>query len=417
MSPALSQEKITLAVFTYAPAGFGHIRVADALMESTPASYRQATFSPSDLSIESIHRLMSLNPMARNFTQWVQQGAPQRIFTRFYRKYLRQKAENFLLEFISLIKSQEVKPDKVVIISTHFGLAHQLGEIKKKLENILSIEIKLVVQVTDDSPQYIWYVDSADLIIVPSIGTKRALEKYALEEHLYKTNIQVAPYPILADFARTLSPKNQTIRGLQYDPEHNSPIHVVIPVSGAAVGMKFFLHLMLWLNARSERFVFHVVCRKAPFTEEFIKSISNKEYVSLYVTESYAEMVRMYNMVYANNVISAEITKPSEQAFKALLKNTSMGGSFIFFASPVGRQEMDNLNFLRKHNFISLSSEHTRGLQLPVGSKSAADFIWKLYSNGTLLEKFNNFVQPQSNLELASNGAERFWEIVGEKFK
>ena len=50
-----------LVVFTYAPAGLGHIRVADALMSGIPQDLSYTVFAPSDRSTESVHRFSSLN--------------------------------------------------------------------------------------------------------------------------------------------------------------------------------------------------------------------------------------------------------------------------------------------------------------------------------------------------------------------
>lgn len=412
----LCMEK-TLVIFTYAPAGLGHLRVADALMETTPEDYVQAVFSPSDPSVESMHRFTSLNVVARHIAEWVQRGTPQEIFTTNYIKYLKGHAHKLILQFTSLIRSQPKHPDNIIVVATHFGLAHQLGAVKQELETILNTKIFLIVQVTDDSPQYIWYVENADLLIVPGADTKVTLEKYAHKEKLSKIKIEVVPYPITTTFSKPLSSKKYLERADQYDPDRISPIHIVMPVSGAAVGMEFFEHLMEKLRAKSPRFVFHVVCRKAPFTENFIKKVDQKDYVQLYVSESYSEVVRMYNCVYLNNIISAEVTKPSEQSFKALLNNNAVGGSFLFFAKPVGRQEYDNLEFLKKHGFTLPKSKHLRGRLLPLGSRASANFIWNMYNSGSLLKSFNDFIPLDHNGETGWNGAERFWKVVRSNCK
>ena len=89
-----------LVVFTYAPTGLGHIRVTDALKEGLPLDYDSVIFAPNDPSIEYIHRLTSINLVLRRIMEWVQQGTPQRIFTKFYRKFLKSHSENIFLRII-----------------------------------------------------------------------------------------------------------------------------------------------------------------------------------------------------------------------------------------------------------------------------------------------------------------------------
>jgi hypothetical protein len=402
-----------LIVFTYAPAGLGHIRVANALIESLPTDFNSVIFSPSDSAIESIHRFASLNIFARRIMEWLQNGQVQTIFTRFYRKYLKTHTGDLFLEFTSLIKSQKNIPKTIIVVSTHFSLSYQLGVIKEKLEKELNTKIYLVVQVTDDSPQYIWYTDTSDLIIAPSKKTAQELQKYGSSEHLKYVPIEVLPYPINPSLIKCLSDEKIILRQKQFDPKSNEPINIMIPVSGAAVGMKFFFKTIEKLRQLSNRFIFYVVCRKAPFTENFIKKIEHKDYINLYVSENYQEVVSMYNRVYQNNIISSEITKPSEQSFKALLNHNSIGGSFLFFAKPVGRQEYDNLKFLKKNHLLS---SETRGIVLPTGTTNCANIIYKFYSTGLLLDTFKKFKSDENNFEIQPTGAILFWKTVLKKF-
>jgi len=106
-------------------------------------------------------------------------------------------------------------------------------------------------------------------------------------------------------------------------------------------------------------------------------------------------VVDLYEKVYEDNRILLEVTKPSEQSFKALISPTCIGGSILLFSEPVGRQEWDNISFLRRHNLIpdknvqerlwklpeKLSEEAKgelrgwRGLMLPRGAGESARFI------------------------------------------
>ena len=180
--------------------------------------------------------------------------------------------------------------------------------------------------------------------------------------------------------------------------------------------LDFFLHIMTRLHLKSSRFVFHIVCRNAPFTSNFLYKVKHRDYARLYVSDKYRDIIDMYKSVYMNNVISAEVTKPSEQAFKALLKNNAIGGSFLLFAEPVGRQEHDNIDFLKRHSFLAQDSSHKRGYILPFGSQASAEFIWDLFDNGKMLDAFNRFSPKQSNSETGDNGVELFWKILCNRY-
>lgn len=431
-----------LVVFTYAPAGLGHIRVADALISGLPKDVPYVEFAPADKTTEPTHRFTSLNVPARHVMEFFQRGVAEVLFTKLYTGYLKSHPDGLVQQFVDLIKSQNERPDKIVIVATHFGLAYQLGAIKSQLEKALKANIIMVVQITDDSPQIVWYVDSADLIIAPSHKTKAVLETFATRNNLRKVPIEVAPYPVDLGLAQKLPTEKVIIRKNQYDPTKMTPINIAIPVSGAAVGMEFFLHLMAHLHRKSNRFVFHVICRRAPFTQNFLSKVAKREYVKLYVSSDYKTVVDMYQRVYQEHVIAAEVTKPSEQAFKALLQNDSVGGSFLLLAQPVGRQEHDNIDFLSRHGFLAnsnlsknlsvntpksarLSKEtkgpyfkdssqatNTRGYILPMGSKASADLIWDLFTSKKALTAFTNFVPQKSNDELGDDGVARFWETV-----
>jgi len=402
----------TLVVFTYAPAGLGHIRVANALIEAIPECLPYVSFSPSDTTTETMHRFSSINTFARRLMEFTQSGRAGYLYTKLYTKYLKTHTDDLLSQFIHLVLAQKFKPTKIVIIATHFGHAYQLGELKGQISRSLGAKVSLVVQVTDDSPQDIWYVDTADLIICPSSKTKRALLEFAKKEELSFVPIEVVPYPVSLDFARELAVAKVVNRSHQFDPSKNTPINIIIPVSGAAVGMDFFSHIIHVLHEKSPRFVFHIVCRRAPFTVIFLHKMLHRNYVRLYVSDGYRETVEMYKKVYEENVISAEITKPSEQAFKALLDVNSIGGSYLLLAEPVGRQEYDNIAFLRRHGYIETGSKSTRGWVLPHGSKASAELIWSLYNDGVLKEAFNIFVKKESSDEIGSDGARQFWNAV-----
>lgn len=399
-----------LVVFTYAPTGLGHIRVTDALRDGISSDFDSVVFSPNDPSIEFMHRFTSLNVVARGIMEWVQGGSPQRIFTYFYRKFLKSHPENIYSELTSLIKSLNSSPSKIIIVSTHFGLAYQIGLLKPILEKEFKVEVKLVVQVTDDSPQYIWYVDVADLIIAPSQYTADELQKYGRSAKLAPVKFVVVPYPVSPSLAKPLTPDQINQRLEQYNPQSNSPINIIIPISGAAVGTNFFVKLTEKLHKLSNRYVFYIVCRQAPFTDNFIITMRTKKYINLYTSESYQGTVDLYDDIYQKNIIAAEITKPSEQSFKALLRNDSIGGSFLFFATPVGRQEYDNLNYLQRNDLLS---NFGRGVVLPFGSNNSVKFIHQFFINGTL---YNNFKILQKIEPKKVDTVSDFWSAINKEY-
>ncbi len=400
-----------LVVFTYAPTGLGHIRVTNALRDGIPDNFNSLIFSPNDPSIEYIHRLGSLNVVARHIMEWFQGGSPQRVFTYLYRKFLKSNPENIFSELTSLIKSLNSSPSRIIIVATHFGLAYQIGMLKPLLEKEFKVDIKLVVQITDDSPQYIWYVDVADLIIAPSQYTVDELQKYGRSAKLKPVKFLVVDYPVSPCLAKQLAPDQITQRLDQYNPQSNSPINIMIPISGAAVGTNFFIKLTEKLHKLSSRYFFHIVCRQAPFTDNFIINIRTKKYLNLYTAESYQNTVDLYDNIYQKNVIAAEITKPSEQAFKALLTNDSIGGSFLFFATPIGRQEYDNLNYLHRNDLLS---PYGRGVLLPYGSHNVAKFIHQFFINGTL---YNNFKILQKTKNQEVDTVSDFWQAIIKEYQ
>ncbi len=176
----------------------------------------------------------------------------------------------------------------------------------------------LAVCVTDDTFQHIWYVDGADLLVVPSEYTKRKYVAYG--ERLGKA----AP-----DRGRAIpgasTPGGEAGCGAAgcQDPSarrRNSaePIHVSIPISGAAVGTEYFSTLITRLRQQSDRFLFHIVCKDAPFTQDFLSQLAGKSWVDLHVGKQDREVVDRYDVLMEQQTIALEVTKPSEQTFKCL---------------------------------------------------------------------------------------------------
>jgi hypothetical protein len=432
-------DKSLSIVFTYAPAGLGHLRVTDALRHGLPESANPILLPSQDESIRIIHRITSIHPLAKQFMEWMQKGAPEQYFTRFYRKILRSRTKSLEQELYNILKQRVDLPDTLLIVSTHFALAHQAAVIKKRLEQRANVKIILVVQVTDDSPQRIWYVPGADVIYVPSEKTKQSLERYAKESRFaLHTPIRVLPYPLSKHLGEPLSSEAYSYRKQQFDANSDMPIQVAIPISGAAVGTFFLSRYMHSLRRHSKRWIFHIIAKDTLYTMPFIQQTKNLSYAEVFSSHSDRQIVELYEQAYTQTVVSLEVTKPSEQAFKCMFSPKMRGGSILLFMEPVGRQEYDNIDFLRRHELIpsqqeqeilwemahenqmstsssldlKLSSKRWRGICLPRDAKQAALFTqWCLKK-----EIFTQMLQAPivSSQELGSNGTERFWDEVSQ---
>src|SRR3989338_5919284 len=138
-------------VFTYALAGLGHLRVTDALYNGLPLGSRPLALGAQDTSLTAIHRITSIHPLARSAFEWMQNGIAEEMFTSVYRYYLRSHVDLLYKQLLTLITQRYSKPKNILIVSTHFSLAHQLAVVKDRLSKEKGVEIILAVQVTDDS--------------------------------------------------------------------------------------------------------------------------------------------------------------------------------------------------------------------------------------------------------------------------
>lgn len=426
-------DKSLVIVFAYAPAGLGHLRVTDALYDGLPQGITPILLGSQDKSITYIHRLMSLNPVVRYLTEWVQNGTLQSAFTSAYRNYLKNNTRVLYEQLATILDQRLEVPKTILIIATHFGLAHQLGSIKERIQREKGVKVILIVQVTDDSPQDIWYVEKADCVFVPSNQTKHDLMRYGKQQGLSHVPFEISPYPVSPLLKKNLTPEQFERKTSQVYPSHNSKIHVAIPISGAAVGMSFFKDIIHALHMKNDRFFFHVIVKNTQHTASFVNSMKHVPFVELYTAHHDRQIVNIYEKVYEKEIISLEITKPSEQAFKALFSPHKIGGSILLFAKPVGRQEYDNLFFLKRHNLIpntifKLSANNTaqvsiqenelltihawRGLQLPSSPQESANFILWCIKNSIFMTMMD--YRRKENNEVNANGVEIFWRKVVE---
>lgn len=429
------EDKSLLICFAYAPAGLGHLRVTDALYHGLPKGTNTPLLLGSqDTTITYLHRFMSINPFIRHLTVWAEKGRIENVTTFVYKYLLRSHTDLLYEQMKTIISESYTAPSKILIIATHFGLAHQLSEIKERLENDTRIKVILVVQVTDDSPHHIWYIPGADLIFAPSERTQRELLRYGKKINC-NVPITVNPYPISPTLSKPLSEEQYKEKLMQVDNKNTTtPIQVIIPISGAAVGTDYFATLTSELNKKSSRFIFHIICKDAPFTKEFISKVAVHEYIRIYGAQEDRKVINAYESVYHKNVISIEITKPSEQSFKTLLDCKAENAPLLLFTEPVGRQEYDNLDFLKRHKLIPNNQDQEtlsqmkinpeilakasswRGIRLISDPIRTAQFIYWCLESGIFSKMMrykpaltNNGFNPN---ELSPDGVKTFWKKV-----
>lgn len=201
----LAQRQLQL-VLTYAPAGLGHLRVTDALYHGLPETVNPVVLGSHDKSIQIIHRITSIHLVVRRVFEWLQSGPLSPLSNRIYRAYLRSDTSSVYEQLVSLIDQKMEPPEEVLVVSTHFGLAHKLAAVKERLQREKHVKVFLVVVVTDDTFQHIWYVDGADLMVVPSHFVKEQYFNYGKSLGLGE-RIEVLPYPLRQDLGRLLDSK------------------------------------------------------------------------------------------------------------------------------------------------------------------------------------------------------------------
>jgi len=439
------KNKSLVVVLTYAPTGLGHLRVTDALYEGLPEGVKPLLLGAQDKTITRLHHITSIHPLLRDIMEWVQRGESEDIFTYFYRRWLRNNTETLYNQMITIIRQRADIPKQVLVVATHFGLAHQLAAVKIRLEKETKVKIFLAVQVTDDSPQHIWLVPGADVIFVPSDETKKGLEDYKKTQKFKKTRIEVLPYPLNPKITQILDAQTLKLKTNQLNLESRAATQLAIPISGAAVGLKYFYQLIAELNKKTDKFKFYIISRQSNYTKKFLKKIQCYVNCQLVTGKTDRQVVDAYEQIYQEQVISLEVTKPSEQAFKALIEPRINGGSILLFSQPVGRQEYDNLNFLDRHFLIPNQKEqeliwqraqtdqpltrteqkailkqagHWRGIRLTNNSTSSAQLIYWCMKQKIFIAMLGAQVSgrptDENKNELGSNGVRLFWSRIVE---
>ena len=427
-----------LVILTTAPTGLGHTRVIVALMAGLPELTNKEVVGLSSPQLESLHRITSINPQFRALMEFVQNNpVAEKRFTESYRWQLQKNTKHIREQIDELALSFRPIPKHVLIVSSHFSLAHQLGKIMVGLRHDLKSKITLSVVVTDDSPQPIWFVHEADYIFVPSHETKQKLLSYASTHSLrgQQPKLVVNPYPLSQQLATEMTAQQWKLRLKQLTPDSNEPLKVMIPISGAAVQLRYFQQLIQTLEQLMP-VKFLIVSRKSKHTHKFLKWCVTRPAVEVTAYERDLDVVSAYERMYRREVIGVEITKPSEQAFKSLYTPRMYGGSALLFSNPVGRQEDDNVAFMRRHRLLPTDQQAMdlsgnlqacrtdltnsacswRGVMLPPDDgKLAAQSIAAWHQEGILLAMTQYQQQPNRSGVVRSDGVDGLWEFLARE--
>lgn len=442
MTVVENKQKNHFTVITYTDQGLGHLRVSSALESSAPVGVSPILYSPDEEFATILHRISSSNVVMRRILLAIQFGWLERPYTWIYKQYLRLGIKGFEKKIDDLFTLSTVRLDKLVFVTTHFGLAHQLAIIKKSVFCNKKCKFVLIVVVTDDSPQRPWYVSEADMTVVPSDTTKKRLLEIAGKTEA-EFRIEVNPYPISPLLSKRLNSKEFTNR-INMTQNISEVIKVSLPISGAAVGTDFDLQLIKELNNSKYSFEFNIVGRDRSYVHNFIKNADLIENVNIFTSKEDLEIVEYYDRQFLDTNFLFEITKPSEQSFKALLNPKTVGGVLLLLKRPVGRQELDNINFLIRHFMIPddamqqmlfkkaqegkppsktmlKNAKNWRGVRLPKSAKESSRFIQWGLRNGIFTQMVKGGNKPSSldshAHELGANGADKFWKLIDEYYE
>lgn len=285
-----------------------------------------------------------------------------------------------------------------------------------------------MVQVTDDTSQHIWCIRGADLTFVPSLKTKVLLKHYA-DKHKMNLMFEVAPYPLCPILTKELENIEERVKVYS---SNKKQINVAVPISGAAVGLSFITRLISNVVKKSDRFKFWVLVKSSIYTDFFLTNLAKLPNVKLITGRNDNEMISLYELLYQNNLMHLEITKPSEQSFKAILPPSLVGGSILLFTSPVGRQEYENIDFLVRQGLMPRStydisgspnyttSNFPRAIRLSKDPQIASNFIIWGHESGLFSKlsssEFRYSDQAIASEEIGPDGAYKFWDLVMKHF-
>jgi hypothetical protein len=425
-------------LFATAPTGLGHIRVTEALKSELNSTIHTETIGIMNPTSQFLYRIVSQNMVTRWCMEFLQTNPiGERVVAWFYTKKLRTRTRPIRLYLQTVIQKRKTKPKTVVVVATHFALAHQIAACKRRIERKLSINIILAVVVTDDSPQIMWAVRGADCIFVPSNYCKKGIKK-ELGNRIGSTKVIVSPYPLSKVLQENLSEVQIAKRQEQVDPDSNKRLQILIPISGAAIGLSYFQSLIPEVTKKKDIFC-TVISRDSSYTKNFLNWCERQKRIHVLKSTSDHNVVLAYEKQMKTKVFAVEITKPSEQAFKALLNPNQRGGVILLFSKPVGRQEYDNISFLKRHGLMPNDSDEKklaqlfyfnqtskidpkflerarnwRGIEIPWIGVEGGVAIVRLYETG-VLKAMGEFQNSSTELEVQGNGSSLFWErLSGE---
>jgi hypothetical protein len=409
--PSLSQDNF-LVIFTTAPTGLGHIRVMDGIKDGLAPSVQSVSIGVDNINANKIHSLGSRIPLFNKLTEFSQTNKiAEFIVTKIYVNYLQSRKKETLESLASVALDY---PDKRfwVIISTHYALAYSILAAKRELENNFNVKIFLCVVVTDDSPQRVWAVKNADLIFTPSMETFEGLKNLGINAQ----KLRVVSFPISPKLTIDLTKTELEKSKIQLSPDSKELVHIEIPVSGAAVQLNFMEKVIEILS--KDLFRFTIIGKSSSFTIPFFERVLKFPHTQTSIGSSANQTVDLYESIFSgNNRPLVEITKPSEQAFKAILSPNKRGGVILLLTDPVGRQEKDNLNFLIRNKLMPNPNEkinwdnfNYRAIKLPSDPVKAAKFIKELKEKGIFLKMLN--YRDENKKELTSDGVKQIWEEI-----
>lgn len=361
----------TAYIFPTVATGLGHIRVTRAIIESLSGSGPIYLFEAKKSLAESLHKISSSGVVARKLLVWSQSGALENFFSLIFKIFLRLKARSVVVDLARYL--EKIPNKKCVLVCTHFGVCWQIASQIKSLQLGLNKEIKIVLVVTDDSPQKMWAVP-VDVIFCPSHKTAVAISKSLPRKS--KTKIVVSNYPLATCFESRLEKEDiqakvDQIQGI------SRRTNICIPVSGASVHLGWYQAFINSVreNLKSAHFV--VIVRESKSNKKFIRWCSERDgFIELIKAKKDWDLISLYQKAYTDMVFSFEVTKPSEHIFKARLPFGCRGGVILLLAPPVGRQEYDNLKFLKVNGYLE-----KKAFILPTDPSSAADnFVDKMRS-------------------------------------
>jgi hypothetical protein len=407
--------------------------VTEGLKSELDPSIKTETIGIMNPTSQFLYRIVGQNIVTRWLMEFFQTDPiGERIVAWFYTKNLRSRTRPVRLYVQSIIEGNRRQIKTVIIVATHFALAHQIAACKKKVERNLSVKIVLAVVVTDDSPQIMWAVKGADYIFVPSAFCRNGIRK-ELAGNIGTTKICVSAYPLSKNIQKELSAIQLAKRQVQVDPFSHKKLKILIPVSGAAIGLSYFQSLIPEVTKKKD-IMCTVVSRDSSYTKNFLHWCSRQKRIHVLKSTSDHNVVLSYEKQMKTHVFGVEITKPSEQAFKSLLSPTQRGGVILLFSKPVGRQEYDNIAFLKRHGLMPGSSDEKklaqlyyfnktsfidknflnraknwRGIEIPWIGVEAGVAIARLYETG-VLQSMTSFQQKRFIPELRSDGSRMFWE-------